>query len=94
MLGILRDAKIKIVVAFEKCNQSLLKVLDQTYLQHYISCSVGDCMPYFKGMVINFTARYIKRLIPSYDGSSLKFRCFISMIVFVKVRSICLPSKL
>ena len=69
MLGILRDAKIKIVVAFEKCNQSLLKVLDQTYLQHYISCSVGDCMPYFKGMRE-------------------------SMIVFVKVRSICLPSKL
>lgn len=73
MLGILRDAKIKIVVAFEKCNQSLLKVLDQTYLQHYISCSAGDCMPYFKGMVINFTARYIKRLVPSYDGSSLLY---------------------
>ena len=73
MLGILRDAKIKVVVAFENCNQSLLKVLDQTYLSYYISCSLGDCFPYFKGMAINFAVRHIKRLVPSYDSSSLLF---------------------
>ncbi len=71
MLGILRDAKIKVVIAFEKCNQSLLKVLDQTYLEHYISCNLSDCLPFFKGMVLNFAARYIQKIVPPYDPSGL-----------------------
>lgn len=73
MLGILRDARIRIVVAFEKCNQSLIKVFDQTYLEHYISCSLGDCLSFPKGILVNTLARYVKRVIPSYDGSKLEY---------------------
>lgn len=71
MLGVLRDCRVKVVIAFEQCNESLLKVLDQTYLQYFISCSIGDCLPKFKGALVNFVARKVKKAIPPYDKSKV-----------------------
>lgn len=67
ILGVLRDSKAKIVICLESINQGIQKIYEQTYLEHVISCSVGDMLPFVKGSVINFAARHILKQIPKFD---------------------------
>lgn len=67
ILGVLRDCKASVIIAFEANIPELLKISDQTYLKHIIAASLGDIHPFLKGAVINFTARYIKKIIKPYD---------------------------
>ena len=67
ILGVLRDSKAKVVICLEIINNGLQKILDQTYLEHVISCGVGDMLPVLKGSVINFAFRHLTRQVKPYD---------------------------
>ncbi|MDY5189543.1 MAG: AMP-binding protein [Succinivibrio sp.] len=67
ILGVLRDSKAKVVICLASINNGLQKILDQTYLEHVISCGVGDMLPVLKGSVINFAFRHLTRQVKPYD---------------------------
>ena len=47
ILGVLRDSGARIVICLESITSEVLKIHDQTYLDHIISCTVGDCFCQF-----------------------------------------------
>lgn len=71
ILGVLRDCKAKVVICLETINQGLEKIREQTYLEHIISCSIGDMLPFYKGAAINFALRHVMHQVPKFDKNQV-----------------------
>lgn len=61
----LKDAQVSMLIVLNHFNEPVLKALPHLSLKCIINTGLGDSLPFFKRLVINSIARYIKKLVPS-----------------------------
>ncbi len=63
---VLTNAGVKAVVIAENFASTLEKVLPKTSVEVIVRTSVGELLGGFKGSLVNFMVRYVKRKVPAY----------------------------
>lgn len=64
---VLHDSGAEVIVILENFAHTLAEVEDRAALKHVVVTGPGDLLGAFKSKVINLGARYIKRMIPSWQ---------------------------
>src|SRR6266705_4755553 len=62
----LKDSGAEAIVILENFATTLEKVLPRTSIKHIIVGTMGDLLG-FKGVVVNFVVRRIKKMVPAYS---------------------------
>jgi long-chain acyl-CoA synthetase len=71
----LKDSGAKAIVIVENFIETLEKVIDSTPLAAVITTQVGDMLPLPKRTLVNFTLKYVKRVVPKWHiPGTLGFR--------------------
>ncbi|WP_292931693.1 long-chain-fatty-acid--CoA ligase [Noviherbaspirillum sp.] len=63
----LNDSGAKAIIILENFATTLEQVLAKTRLQHVIVASMGDLLGGFKGALVNFVVRKVKKMVPAYS---------------------------
>ncbi len=76
----LKDSGAKAIVIVENFIETLEKVIDSTPLAAVITTQVGDMLPLAKRTLVNFTLKYVKRVVPKWNipGGTISFRDALS----------------
>ncbi|GHN02835.1 long-chain-fatty-acid--CoA ligase [Cytophagales bacterium WSM2-2] len=61
-----KDADISALVIVSNFAHNLEAIADKIPARHYIITDMGDLLGGFKGWLVNFVVKYIKRLVPAY----------------------------
>jgi long-chain acyl-CoA synthetase len=70
-----KDAGVKAIVILANFASNLERILSRTNIQHVFVTEMGDLIGGFKGDLINFIVKYVKKMIPSYHiPSALKLK--------------------
>ena len=70
-----RDAEVKAVIIVANFAHNLEKVLRTTPVEHVIVTQLGDMLGGFKGALVNFVVKYVKKMVPSYSiGQAISFK--------------------
>ena len=62
-----KDSEAKAIIIAENFAANLEKIIDQTKIKTVIVTSVGELLGMFKGKMVNFVVRKIKRMVPAYN---------------------------
>jgi long-chain acyl-CoA synthetase len=62
----LRDSGAEAIIVLENFATTVQQVLARTAIKHVIVASMGDLLG-FKGMIVNFVVRHIKKMVPAYS---------------------------
>ena len=62
-----KDSGVKAIVILSNFGKKLEEILPETSIEVIITTDVGDMLPPMKRLIVNFFARYIKRLVPRYS---------------------------
>ena len=62
----LKDSGATTIVVLENFANTLELVLPRTQIKHVIVASVGEMFGFFKGSLINFVLRKVKKMVPEY----------------------------
>lgn len=62
----LKDSGATTIIVLENFANTLELVLPRTQIKHVIVASVGEMFGFFKGMLMNFVLRKIKKMVPEY----------------------------
>ena len=74
----LMDSGAAVVLVLENFAHVLAEVISDTSVRKVIVTGLGDLLPTFKGSVVNFVLRYIKRLVPAWNiPGAFRFRTLI-----------------
>ena len=57
---------VKAIVVAENFAYNVEKVLPNTEIKTVITTKIGELLGFFKGPMINFAVKYVKRMVPSY----------------------------
>lgn len=71
----LHDSNAKALFIVENFAKTYQETDDKGHVKHVIVCKVGDMLGLVKGTVINLAARYVKKMVPTYnlpDSTSFK----------------------
>ncbi|HJV81931.1 long-chain-fatty-acid--CoA ligase [Noviherbaspirillum sp.] len=63
----LNDSGAKAIIILENFATTLEQVLAKTRLRHVIVASMGDLLGGFKGALVNFVVRKVKKMVPAYS---------------------------
>lgn len=75
----LKDSETKAILIIENFAHVLEKIIDNTPVQHVILTSVGDRLGMIKGLIVNCTVKYIKKMIPAFSlPKAISFNSAIS----------------
>ncbi len=76
----LADSQCKCAIILENFAHTLEKVWDDTAIKHVIVTQIGDCFSPLKGALVNWTVKYIKRMIPAWSiRGHYKFKCIMKL---------------
>ncbi|MBI3284896.1 MAG: long-chain-fatty-acid--CoA ligase [Burkholderiales bacterium] len=71
----LNDSGAAAIIILENFATTLQQILPKTGVQHVIVASMGDLLGGFKGALVNFVVRKIKKMVPAYSlPGALSFR--------------------
>ncbi len=74
----LKDSGAEAIVILENFATTLEQVLPKTPVKHIVVASLGDLLG-FKGLIVNFVVRNVKKLVPAFDlPGALRFNDVIS----------------
>ncbi len=62
----LRDSGAVAIVVMEMFAHTLADIIAETSVKHVVTTCVGDMLGFPKGQVVNFTLKYIKKVVPEY----------------------------
>lgn len=62
----LKDSGAEAIIVLENFAVTLEKVINNTNIKHVIVSTIGDMLGPIKGQLINFVARKIKKIVPSF----------------------------
>ncbi len=62
----LRDSGAETVVILENFAHTLAQVIDKTAVKHVVVARLGDMLGFPRGMIVNFVAQYLKRIVPAW----------------------------
>lgn len=63
----LKDSGAKAIVALANFANTVEKSLPQSSVEHVILTEIGDMFPGFKGKLVNFVVKYVKKMVPKYS---------------------------
>jgi long-chain acyl-CoA synthetase len=76
----LNDSGAAAIVVLDNFASTLADVLKETSIKHVITTGVGDLLGFPKGMIVNFAARYIKKMVPDYAiAGAIRFSSALSI---------------
>ncbi|NNE28770.1 MAG: AMP-binding protein, partial [Saprospiraceae bacterium] len=61
------DSGCKAIIIAENFAANLEKILPETSIKTIITTSIGELLGAFKGRMVNFVVRTVKRMVPKYD---------------------------
>ena len=62
----LKDSGAKAIIVLENFAHTLAEVIDATEVHHVVLASMGDLLNWWKGPLINFAVRHVKKLVPEF----------------------------
>ncbi len=62
-----KDSDAKAIIIAENFAANLEKIIDKTKIKTVIITSIGELLGMFKGSMVNFVVRKIKRMVPAYN---------------------------
>jgi long-chain acyl-CoA synthetase len=65
----LKDSGSKAIFIIENFAATLDKCLAQTSVEHVVLCAMGDRLGWFKGSLVNYVVRHVKKLVPEFNLS-------------------------
>ncbi|NNF21048.1 MAG: AMP-binding protein [Saprospiraceae bacterium] len=69
-----KDSGVKAIVIAENFAANLQKVINNTDIKTIITTSIGEMLGMFKGTLVNFVVKNVKKMVPSYDlPNTVKF---------------------
>src|SRR5215468_7252533 len=63
----LKDAGAKAIVIFENFAHTLQQVLHEVPTKHVVLAATGDMLGLFKGALVNYVVRSVKKLVPAFE---------------------------
>jgi len=63
----LKDSGAKAIVIIENFAATLEKCLSATPVKHIVLCAMGDQLGLFKGMLVNYVVRNVKKMVPVFE---------------------------
>lgn len=68
------DSGVKAIVIAENFAANLQKIIGETQISTVIVTSIGEMLGFFKGSIVNFVVRNVKKMVPSYSiPNTVKF---------------------
>jgi long-chain acyl-CoA synthetase len=75
----LRDSGATAIIIIENFAATLQSCVAQTPIKHVVLASMGDRLPWLKGLVVNTVVRKVKKLVPPFElPSAVRFNDAIS----------------
>ncbi len=62
----LKDSGARAIVVLENFAHTLAEVIDATDVKHVVLASMGDLLSWWKGPLINFAVRHVKKMVPEF----------------------------
>jgi long-chain acyl-CoA synthetase len=62
----LKDSGARAIVVLENFAHTLAEVIAATDIQHVVLASMGDLLNWWKGPLINFAVRHLKKMVPEF----------------------------
>ena len=62
----LKDSGAEAIIVLENFASTLEEALESTDIQHVLLASLGDLLGWWRGPVINFAVRHVRKLVPEY----------------------------
>jgi long-chain acyl-CoA synthetase len=63
----LKDSGAEAIVILENFAVTLQEVVQRTAVKHIVLAAMGDLIPGFKGHLVNFVVRNVKKMVPAYS---------------------------
>ncbi|HET9482384.1 MAG TPA: AMP-binding protein, partial [Xanthomonadales bacterium] len=63
----LTDSGAAAIVVLDNFAATLAEIVAETKVRQVITTGIGDMLGFPKSMVVNFVARYVKKIVPDYD---------------------------
>ncbi len=63
----LKDSGAKAIVIIENFAATLEKCIANTPVKQVVLCKMGDQLGFFKGKLVNYVVRHVKKLVPAYS---------------------------
>ncbi len=73
----LKDSGAQAIVILENFAMTLEEVIDQTEVKHVVLASLGDLLGWWRGPMINFAIRHLKKMVPEFRLPTDKGRCVV-----------------
>ena len=74
----LKDSGAEVIVILENFAATLAQVLSRTSVKKVVVASLGDLLG-FKGMVVNFVVRVVKRMVPAWNlPGAIRFNAMLA----------------
>ena len=62
----LKDSGASAIVILENFATTLEEVIDRTEVKHVVLASMGDLLGFWKGLLVNFVVRHVRKMVPEY----------------------------
>jgi long-chain acyl-CoA synthetase len=62
----LNDAGARAIIVLENFASTLEEVIDRTPIQHVVLASMGDLLGFWKGRLVDFAVRHLKKMVPEF----------------------------
>jgi len=63
----LHDSGTKAIVVMENFAATLQKCLASSPVEHIVLCAMGDRLGFFKGLLVNYVVRSVRKLVPPFN---------------------------
>jgi len=62
----LKDSGARAIIVLENFAHTLAEVIDATDVHHVVLASMGDLLSWWKGPLVNFAVRHLKKMVPEF----------------------------
>ncbi len=62
----LKDADAEAIVILENFAVTLQEVIDHVPVKHMVVASMGECLPWLKGHLVNYVVRKVRKMVPPF----------------------------
>jgi len=62
----LNDSGAEAIIVLENFAHTLEEVIDKTRIRHVVLASMGDMLGFWKGLLINFAVRHVRKMVPAF----------------------------
>jgi long-chain acyl-CoA synthetase len=63
----LDDSGAEAIVVLENFAKTLEEVITRTQVRHVVLASMGDMLGFWKGTLVNFAVRHVRKMVPAFD---------------------------